>query len=350
MIIEAYLQVLLEEEASDLILSAGAPPTMRRDGVLVPIAEEALRPEHTEQIIREVLSDERWASFQKDKDLDFSFNWRGRARFRINAFKQRGSFGLALRLIPYQIPGFDQLGVPEIVRNMTNLSQGLILVTGPTGAGKSSTLAAMVNHILANRPSHVITIEDPIEYVYRHQRGIVEQREVGADVHSFADGLRAALRQTPDVLLIGELRDLETIAAAITIAETGHLVLATLHTNDTTQAVDRIVDVFPAQQQQQVRIQLSNTMSAVVYQQLLPRLGGSGRVAAYEILLNTLAVQNLIKEGKTRQLRTVLETSAKDGMVTMERSLGELVRSGMVDYSVAVARSQYPDELRRLAA
>jgi twitching motility protein PilT len=350
MIIEAYLQVLLEEKASDLILSAGAPPTMRRDGIVVPMTEEALRPEHTEQIIREVLSDDRWATFQREKDLDFSFNWRGRARFRINAFKQRGSFGLALRLIPYQIPTFDQLGVPENVRHMVNLSQGLILVTGPTGAGKSSTLAAMVNHILANRPSHVITIEDPIEYVYRHQRGIVEQREVGADVQSFADGLRAALRQTPDVLLIGEMRDLETIAAAITIAETGHLVLATLHTNDTTQAVDRIVDVFPAQQQQQVRIQLSNTLSAVIYQQLLPRLGSSGRVAAFEILLNTMAVQNLIKEGKTRQLRTVLETSGKEGMVTMERSLGELVRSRLVDYQLAVTRSQYPDELRRLAA
>jgi twitching motility protein PilT len=226
----------------------------------------------------------------------------------------------------------------------------LILVTGPTGSGKSSTLASMVNDVLANRPCHVITIEDPIEYVYRHQRGIVEQREVGADVSSFADALRAALRQTPDVLLIGEMRDLETISAAITIAETGHLVLATLHTNDTTQAVDRMVDVFPAEQQQQVRIQLSNTLAAVIYQQLLPRKGGTGRVAAFEILLNTLAVQNLIKEGKTRQLRNVLETSSKDGMVTMERSLAELIKGGQVDFAAAVARSEYPDEIRRLAS
>jgi twitching motility protein PilT len=348
--IDAYLQVLLEQAASDLILTAGAPPTMRKDGILVPIAPDPLRPEAIEQIAREVLSAERWKRFMEERDLDFSFNWKGHARFRINAFLQRGSVGLALRLIPYQIPNFDQLGVPTVVRGLTRLSQGLILVTGPTGSGKSSTLAAMVSDIVATRPCHVITIEDPIEYVYRHQRSIVEQREVGADVESFADGLRAALRQTPDVLLIGEMRDLETIAAAITIAETGHLVLATLHTNDTTQAVDRIVDVFPAEQQQQVRVQLSNTLAAVIYQQLLPRRDGPGRVAAFEVLLNTIAVQNLIKEAKTRQLRNVLETGSKDGMNTMERSLSELIKAGLIDFSAAAARAQHPDELRRLAA
>jgi twitching motility protein PilT len=350
LIIDAYLQTLLDQAASDLILSAGAPPTMRKDGVLLPIAKDALRPDQIEQIGHEILAAERWERFQERGDLDFSFNWKGQARFRINAFKQRGSVGLALRLIPYQIPNFDQLGVPMVVRGLTRLNQGLILVTGPTGSGKSSTLAAMVNDIVATRPCHVITIEDPIEYVYRHQRGIVEQREVGADVPSFADALRAALRQTPDVLLVGEMRDLETISAAITIAETGHLVLATLHTNDTTQAVDRMVDVFPAEQQQQVRVQLSNTLAAVIYQQLLPRRDGPGRVAAFEVLLNTLAVQNLIKEGKTRQLRSVLETSAKDGMNTMERSLGDLIRAGLLDFSIAASRSQHPDELRRLAA
>ncbi|TMC25673.1 MAG: type IV pilus twitching motility protein PilT [Chloroflexi bacterium] len=350
LIIDAYLQILLEQSASDLILTAGAPPTMRQDGALAPIARDPLRPDQIEQMARELLSPERWARFQAEGDLDFSFNWRGQARFRINAFKQRGSVGLALRLIPYQIPNFDQLGVPTIVRGLTRLGQGLILITGPTGSGKSSTLAAMVNDIVATRPCHVITIEDPIEYVYRHQRSIVEQREVGADVASFADALRAALRQTPDVLLVGEMRDLETISAAITIAETGHLVLATLHTNDTTQAVDRMVDVFPAEQQQQVRVQLSNTLAAVIYQQLLPRRDGPGRVAAFEILLNTIAVQNLIKEGKTRQLRNVLETGIKDGMNTMERSLGELVKAGLVDFGAAAARAQHPDELRRLAA
>jgi twitching motility protein PilT len=349
-VIDAYLQVLLDQAASDLVLTAGAPPTMRKDGALVPISDEPLRPEQIEAIGHEVLSDDRWASFVTHGDLDFSFNWLGKARFRINAFRQRGSVGLALRLIPYQIPSFDQLGVPPVVRGLTGLNQGLILVTGPTGSGKSSTLAAMVNDIVATRPCHVITIEDPIEYVYRHQRGIVEQREVGADVRSFAEALRASLRQTPDVLLIGEMRDLETISAAITIAETGHLVLATLHTNDTTQAVDRMVDVFPAGQQQQVRVQLSNTLAAVIYQQLLPRKDGRGRVAAFEVLLNTLAVQNLIKEGKTRQLRNVLETGSKDGMNTMERSLGELVRAGLIDFALASARAQYPDELRRLAA
>lgn len=350
MVIEAYLQVLLEEAASDLILTAGAAPTMRKDGVLVPIADDVLHPEHTEQLAREVLRQERWAIFEQRSDLDFSFNWQGKARFRVSAFKQRGSVGLTFRLIPYRIPGFDELGVPAVVRNFTSLRQGLILVTGPTGSGKSTTLAAMVDQILATRACHVITIEDPIEYVYRHQKGLAEQREVGADVGSFGEALRAALRQTPDVLLVGEMRDLETIATTITIAETGHLVLATLHTNDTTQAVDRMLDVFPAQQQQQVRIQLSNTLAAVVYQQLLPRKDGHGRVAAFEVLLNTFAVQNLIKEGKTRQLRNVLETGGKDGMATMERNLSNLINAGLIEYAVAAARAQYPGELKQPAA
>ncbi len=350
MVIETYLQVLLDQGGSDLILTAGAPPTMRKDGVLVPIAKDALRPEHTEQLAREVLREDRMAVFQQRSDLDFSFNWQGRARFRVSAFKQRGSVGLTLRLIPYRIPEFEDLGVPAVVRTFTTLSQGLILVTGPTGSGKSTTLAAIVNQILASRPCHVVTIEDPIEYVYRHQQGIVEQRELGADVASFADALRSALRQTPDVVLIGEMRDLETIATAITIAETGHLVLATLHTNDTTQAVDRMVDVFPAAQQQQVRIQLSSTLAAVVYQQLLPRKDGRGRVAAFEILLNTFAVQNMIKEGKTRQLRNVLETGIRDGMTTLERSLSELIKAGVVEYSIAAARTQRPDSLKSIAA
>jgi len=348
--IEAYFQVLLEQGASDLILTAGAPPTMRKDGSLVPIAQGTLTPDHTARLAQEVLPPERWASFEQRTDLDFSFNWLGRARFRVSAFRQRGSIGLVLRLIPYQIPTFEQLGLPPIVTQLATSTQGLILVTGPTGAGKSSTLASLVNRIVATRACHVITIEDPIEYVYRHQRGLVEQREVGADVPTFADALRACLRHTPDVLLVGEMRDLETISATITIAETGHLVLATLHTNDTTQAVDRMVDVFPAEQQQQVRVQLSNTLSAVLYQQLLPRKTGTGRVAAFEVLLNNFAVANLIKDGKTRQLRNVLETGVKDGMMTMERSLNDLIRAGQVDYAIAAARSLYPAELKQPAA
>jgi twitching motility protein PilT len=348
--IEAYFQVLIDQGASDLILTAGAPPTMRKDGLLLPIANGMLTPEHTAALTREVLPPERYALFERRTDMDFSFNWLGRARFRVSAFRQRGSIGLVLRLIPYQIPTFEQLGLPPIVAQLAASTQGLILVTGPTGSGKSSTLAAMVNRILAARACHVITIEDPIEYVYRHQRSLVEQREVGADVATFAEALRAALRHTPDVLLVGEMRDLETISATITIAETGHLVLATLHTNDTTQAVDRMVDVFAAEQQQQVRVQLSNTLTAVIYQQLLPRKTGSGRVAAFEVLLNNYAVANLIKEGKTRQLRNVLETGVKDGMTTMERSLNELVRTGQIDHAVAAARALYPAELKSAAS
>jgi len=349
MTIESYFQVLLDQAGSDLILTAGAPPTMRKDGLLVPIGPEPLRPDATETMAREVLG-ERWATFEARLDVDLSFNWQGRARFRVNAFRQRGSVGLTLRLIPYKIPSFDELGVPVPVRNLTAQTQGLILLTGPTGSGKSTTLAALLNQILATRACHVITIEDPIEYVYRHQKGLVEQREVGHDALTFADALRGALRQTPDVLLVGEMRDLETIRATITIAETGHLVLATLHTNDTSQAIDRLVDVFPAEQQQQVRIQLSSTLSAIIYQQLLPRADGPGRVAAFEILLSTFAVQNLIKEGKTRQLRGILETSAKDGMTTMERSLNQLVKAGLVAHRIAITRAQYPDEVKPRAA
>ncbi len=341
--------MLLEQGASDLILTAGAPPTMRKDGVLAPIANGTLTPDHTAALTREVLPAERWALFEQRTDMDFSFNWLGRARFRVSAFRQRGSIGLVLRLIPYQIPTFEQLGLPPIVAQLATSTQGLILVTGPTGSGKSSTLASMVNRILSARACHVITIEDPIEYVYRHQRSLVEQREVGADVATFSEALRAALRHTPDVLLVGEMRDLETISATITIAETGHLVLATLHTNDTTQAVDRMVDVFPAEQQQQVRVQLSNTLTAVLYQQLLPRKTGSGRVAAFEVLLNNYAVANLIKDGKTRQLRNVLESGVKDGMTTMERSLNELIRTGQIDHAVAAARALYPAELKAAA-
>jgi twitching motility protein PilT len=349
--LRSLLEEMLEKEASDLHITAGERPKIRVDGDITDSSvAEILSPKDTLHLAYSVLTENQKKRFENENELDFSFGIQNLARFRGNVYKQRGCVSMAIRMIPFNVRTFQDLGLPPVIARLAERPRGLILVTGPTGSGKSSTLAAMVNDIVATRPCHVITIEDPIEYVYRHQRSIVEQREVGSDVASFADALRAALRQSPDVLLIGEMRDLETISAAITIAETGHLVLATLHTNDTAQAVDRVVDVFPAEQQQQVRVQLSNTLAAVIYQQLLPRRDGPGRVAAFEVLLNSIAVQNLIKEGKTRQLRNVLETGVKDGMNTMERSLGELVKAGLIDFGAAAARSQHPEELRRLAA
>ncbi len=350
MIIEEYLQILHQEGASDLILTAGAPPMVRRDGELFPVSKYALRPEHTEHLARELLAEARWAAFQERGDLDFSFNWQDRARFRVNAFRQRGSVVLTLRLVPYRIPTGDELGLPPVLRNLMRVAQGLILVTGPRSAGKSTTVAALVDQILASRAGHVITIEDPIGYVYRHQKGIVEQREVGSDVRSVADALRAARYQAPDVLLVDELSDLDAIGASLTIAETGHLVLATLHARDTTQAVERMVEVFPVGQQQQVRVQLANALIAVVSQQLLQRADRGGRVAAFEVLLNTPATHLLIREGETGQLRRALESAMPDGMVPMEWSLGQLVRSGMVELAVAAARTQHPEALQRFAA
>ncbi|MFA5890351.1 MAG: type IV pilus twitching motility protein PilT [Actinomycetota bacterium] len=348
--IDHLLQDLMEEGATDLLLTAGTPPLMRVDGALVPMSgKKPLRPEDTEALILSTLTRELGAAFQRAKEVDFSFNWRGVARFRANAFRQRGSAALALRLIPYRIPTFDELGLPEVVESFVLRNQGLILVTGPSGSGKSTTQASMIDRINENRACHILTIEDPIEYVHKHKRSAVNQREIGEDSYSFERALRSALREDPDVLLVGEMRDLETIQATLTIAETGHLVLATLHTNDTSQALDRIVDVFPSERQQQIRIQLAGSLSAIIYQQLLPKIGG-GRVAAFEILAATAPVRNLIKEGKTRQLRNVLATGQQDGMQTLEMSLSDLVARGVVAYEDALARSTHAGEIRRAAA
>ncbi|HEY8203071.1 MAG TPA: PilT/PilU family type 4a pilus ATPase, partial [Actinomycetota bacterium] len=304
------------------------------------------RPEDLERMMQGILTETQAAEFTQVKEIDFSFNWKGLARFRANAFHQRGSMGLALRLIPYRIPSFDELGLPPTVERFVKASQGLVLVTGPTGSGKSTTLAAMIDWINANRALHIVTIEDPIEYTHRHKRSAVNQREVGEDSLSFDRALRSALREDPDVLLVGEMRDLETIQIALTIAETGHLVFATLHTNDTAQALDRIVDVFSGDRQGQIRVQLANSLAGIIYQQLLPKRGG-GRAAAFEVLVATHAVRNLIKEGKTRQLRNVVATSQKDGMQTIEASLSDLVARGTVEYDEAVSHSLYPGEVRR---
>ena len=345
--IENALDLLLEQGGSDLLISCGCTPRIRRDGILRPLRDDVpfLRPDDSEAMLREVLNDDQWDELQQRRHVDFAFTWRNRVRMRGNAFFQRGSLAAAFRLLPLEIPSFDDLGIPDAVNRLVGRHQGLVLVTGPTGSGKSTTMAAIVDQINRTRPCHVITIEDPIEYVHRHQLAVVDQRQIGMDAPSFADALRAVFREDPDVVLIGEMRDLETIAAALTIAETGHLVLATLHTNDSAQAIDRILDGFPTGQQQQVRVQLGACLAGVIYQQLLPATGG-GRVAAFEILVVTSAVRALIKDGKTNQIRNFLQTNLREGCQTLERSLGALVKSGLITERSAMSRSLFPDEIQ----
>jgi twitching motility protein PilT len=346
-LIDGYLHTLWERRGTDVLLVAGAPPLMRIDGEIVPIEENALKPEDTARTLRGVLAGELWDAFQAEREVDFSFNWEGQARFRANAYHQRGSVALSLRLIPYDIPSGSDLGLPAIMRKWVDLRQGLVLVTGPTGSGKSTSLAAMIDAINKTRACHIITIEDPIEYVHTHQKAAVSQREIGLDTDSFDRALRSALREDPDVLLVGEMRDPETIQTALTIAETGHLVFATLHTNDAGQAIDRIVDVFPGDKQAQIRVQLAGSLTGVVSQRLLPRIGG-GRVAAFEVLTGTFAVRNLIREGKSSQLRNLITTGgAKHGMQSLEQSLSELVMDHKISYEEAVTHSLFPGDIIR---
>lgn len=344
--IDAYLQRLIDVKGTDLLLTAGAPPLARIDGRLVPFDDEkALRPEDTDSLVSELLTPEQLATLGRTKDVDLSFNWKGIARFRANTFIQRGSMAISLRLIPYELPTFAELGLPPSTESFVRLPHGLVLVTGPTGSGKSTTLAAMIDYINQHYQKHILTVEDPIEYVHRHKRSAVNQREIGTDAFTFERALRASLREDPDVLLVGEMRDLETIQIALTVAETGHLVFGTLHTNDTSQALDRIVDVFPAERQSQIRVQLASSLAGIVYQQLVPKIGG-GRVAAFEVLMATHPIRNLIKEGKTRQIRNMITTGQKDGMQTLEMSLSDLVSSGVVTFEEAAARSLYPQEIK----
>jgi twitching motility protein PilT len=345
--VDVLLDSLWTMGGSDLLLTVGTPPRVRVDGELREVPGAAgLLPADTARMAESVLTAEQCAVHAAGGDIDFSFSWRDTARIRGSAFRQRGSTALALRLMPYQIPSFDELGLPEAVRRFATLDQGLVLVTGPTGSGKSTTVAAMIAWINVHRPLHVLTIEDPIEYVHRHQRAAVNQREVGLDTPSFADALRSALREDPDVLLVGEMRDLASIRFTLTLAETGHLVFATLHTNDTAQAVDRMVDVFPGDQQPQIRMQLMSSLTGIVHQRLVPRIGG-GRVAAYEVLVATPAVRNLIREGRTNQLRNVIVTGQRDGMQTLEASLSALVKQGAISVADARSRSSHPEDLPR---
>jgi twitching motility protein PilT len=331
------------------MFSVGKPPSVRVDGNMRPLDEPPLTADDTAAIIRGMLPDELWDSCKGDKEVDFSFDWADVARIRGNAFHQRGSLAMALRLIPFDIPSFEELGVPATVASWSQMYQGLVLVTGPTGSGKSTTLAAMIDSINTHRAVHVLTIEDPIEYVHHHNKSIVNQRELGTDCDSFERALRSALREDPDVLLVGEMRDPETIQAVLTIAETGHLVFSTLHTNDAAQALDRIVDVFPGERQNQIRVQLAGSLAGVVSQRLLPRVDG-GLVAAFEVLVGTFAVKNLIREGKTGQIRNQISTGTQWGMSTLETSLSDLVRHGIITYDEALNHSLYPKELDKPAA
>ncbi len=342
---DQLLEGLWESKGTDLLLTAGACPMVRVDGDLKPA--EGFGPldaSETDALMRELLTQEQLEVFLAGREVDFSFTWREVARLRGNAFLAKGDVGMSLRLIPHEIPTYEDLGLPDVMRRLAELRQGLVLVTGPTGAGKSTTLASMIDRINAERACHIITIEDPIEYVYANRRAVINQREVGSDTESFPQALRSALREDPDVLLVGEMRDLESIQFALTLAETGHLVFATLHTNDTAQALDRIVDVFPADRQAQIRVQLANALTGIVYQRLLPRIGG-GLVAAYEVLTATSAVRNLVKEGKTNQLRNVVSTHQSDGMQTLEKALSQLVADGTIDIEQARLVSLYPKDI-----
>ncbi len=328
--IELLLEDVIRKRASDLHIQIGLPPMLRVDGSLVAIPGfNPLSPEEVEKLVFAILDEDQQQILLKDKEFDFSFAFGDLGRFRVNAFHERGNLAAALRLIPNEIKTITELGMPTVVNNFANYPRGLVLVTGPTGSGKSTTLAALLDKINSEKAHHIITIEDPIEFTHKSKRSVVVQREVHYDTYSFSAALRSSLRQDPDVVLIGEMRDLETISAAITIAETGHLVFATLHTNSASQSIDRMVDVFPPHQQPQIRAQLANILMAICSQRLVPSIGG-GRVVAAEILVATPAVRNIIREGKAHQLDAVIQTGADQGMQSMDRTLVSLVQSGTI--------------------
>ncbi|HEX7368397.1 MAG TPA: type IV pilus twitching motility protein PilT [Candidatus Saccharimonadales bacterium] len=346
--IEILLEEVVKKKASDLHLQVGLPPMLRIDGSLTPVTgADVLTEETVETLIFAILDEDQKQILLKDKEFDFSFAFGDMGRFRVNAFHERGNLAAALRLIPNEILTIEQLGLPPVVSKFADFPRGLVLVTGPTGSGKSTSLAAMVHKINMERASHIITIEDPIEYTHKSKKSVIVQREVHYDTYSFSAALRSALREDPDVVLIGEMRDLETIASAITIAETGHLVFATLHTNSAAQSIDRMIDVFPPHQQPQIRAQLSNILMAIVSQRLVPSIGG-GRIAAAEILVATPAVRNIVREGKTHQLDAVIQTGAEFGMQGMDKTLVSLIHAGTISYDEARNFAVDIDELDRL--
>jgi twitching motility protein PilT len=333
--IQTYMRQAHQQRASDIHITAASPVMFRVHGNLKPAGDQPLTPADTLDLVRQLMTTEQFETFLDRGDLDFSYGIPDVSRFRVNAFKQRGQASLTIRLIPSQIPNMEKLGLPPIAVEFAKKPQGLLLVTGPTGSGKSTTLASIIDYINRTRHDHIITLEDPIEFVHSHKSCIVNQREIGVDTGSFASGLRAALRQDPDVVLVGEMRDLETISTAITAAETGHLVFGTLHTADAPQTIDRVIDVFPPEAQQQIRVQLGSVLLGVMAQRLLPTVDGNGRVAAIEVLVNTPAVANLIRTEKVHQIRSVMQTGKAQGMITMDMALRELLQQRAITMEAA---------------
>ena len=354
MILEELLHSVFDRKASDLHLSVGLPPVLRIDGKLVRTEHPPMSRDDCQRLIFNMLTNEQRRVLEQNWELDCSYGVAGLGRFRVNVYKNRGTYGAALRSISDDVPSFEQLQLPHIVKEISERSKGLVLVTGPTGSGKSTTLAAMIDHINNSRAEHILTIEDPIEYIHQSKRSVVHQRELGQDTRSFDNALKSALREDPDVILVGEMRDLETISLALTAAETGHLVFATLHTSSAMQTVDRIVDVFPPEQQQQVRIQLSNSLVAVFSQALMPRLNEvkekQGRVMGLEIMIVIPAIANLIREGKSAQIYSSIQTGAQFGMVTMEAALKDLYQRGLVTFEDALVKTTRPEDFKRLLA
>ena len=344
-----FLMAVIDGNGSDLHLTAGLPPTIRVHGELEPIPGfRRLLPKDLQELIYSMLTQKQREVFEENLELDISYQLPGKARFRVNVFQQRDALGAVMRLIPFEIKTLDDLGLPSAVKELADLRRGLVLVTGITGSGKSTTLAGLIDIVNSTRAEHIMTVEDPIEFLHRHKKAVVNQREIGHDTHGFASALKHVLRQDPDVILVGEMRDLETISSALTAAETGHLVFGTLHTQDAPQSVDRVIDVFPPHQQQQIRVQLAGTLAGVVSQQLIPTADGKGRAVAAEVLIATAAVRNLIREGKTHQIYTSMQAGGKYGMQVMDQALAELVKKGKITYEMGLERSHHVEEFNRL--
>jgi len=350
--LEELMELVFNQGGSDLHISVGLPPVIRVDGKLIRTENPPLTKEDVQMMAFSMLNNEQRRVLEQNWEIDCSFGLHGVGRFRVNIYKERSNYAIALRTITSDVPSFEQLGLPDVVKVTADKPRGLILVTGPTGSGKSTTLASMIDHINSSRSEHILTVEDPIEYIHNSKRSIVHQRELGQDTRSFANALKSALREDPDIILVGEMRDLETIALALTAAETGHLVMGTLHTSSASQTIDRIVDVFPAEQQQQIRIQLSSSLVAVFSQTLIPKLAPdgkkAGRVLAQEIMIVTPAIANMVREGKTAQIYSAIQTGGNQYMQTLETALKNLYNKRLITYEDALAKTSRPDDLKRL--